>query len=150
MDLSLFHLQTRCRSRPRSFYENVPFQCELEFNRDDFTAVDTHYDTCGIVIVSTFYNNTTPLLPVHTHSVSLREAFNDLPSSLQCLCGDVHIPPDDGREILHHILASNKLLGASDAAFKKGHASHAWVLYSGEIDDIGNKDLHIYGSGPMD
>ncbi len=21
---------------------------------------------------------------------------------------------------------------------------------SGEIDDIGNKDLHIYGSGPMD
>jgi hypothetical protein len=56
---------------------------------------------------------------------TLRDAFNDLSSSLQRICGEVHLPPDDGRVILLCVLASNKLFVASDAAFKKGGASHA-------------------------
>jgi hypothetical protein len=40
--------------------------------------------------------------------------------------------------------------GASDASFKSGRGSHAWILTLGSIEDLKDPDMHIYGSGPVD
>jgi len=47
-------------------------------------------------------------------------------------------------------MATNStLFDASDASFKEGRASHAWILPSGDVKDIADEDLHIYGHGSV-
>jgi len=117
---------------------------------DIFFPVDTHFSRDGIIVVGRFYSSNNdgpvPVPPPH----SLREAFHLLPESMRQIWGTVYIPDDDGKELKERILNKNKLFGASDAAFKKGKASHAWILSSGDVDNISPPDLHIAGSGPVD
>jgi hypothetical protein len=44
---------------------------------------------------------------------------------------------------------SGALLGASDASFKDGRATHAWIISSGKVDDIMNPILNISGAGAV-
>jgi hypothetical protein len=73
--LMLYSLRSHRRSRHRIYYEIIPYQCDVEFCLDDFTPVNTHFYTCGIIVVGKFYTNnsqTPSVAPPHT---SLREAF---------------------------------------------------------------------------
>jgi len=81
---------------------------------------------------------------------SLSEAFLTLPIALQQTCGTIRFPSNDGLSILQKIQQSkNNLYGASDASLKDGKAFHAWIILSGEIDDIEDPLHHISGSGPI-
>jgi len=52
---------------------------------------------------------------------------------------------------MHRIhTSSNRLHGASDASLKDGRATHAWILSSGNTNDIEDPDLHLSGWGPVD
>jgi hypothetical protein len=42
------------------------------------------------------------------------------------------------------------IYGASDASFKDNQASHAWIISTGQVEDVENPLLSIYGSGPVD
>lgn len=117
---------------------------------EDFFLVDTHFCTQGIIVVGHFFGDYNDSQFITPPPQSLREAFSLLPELLQQICGNVHIPNDDGRALMEHVLNKNKLYGASDAAFKKRRASHAWISSSGEVDDISDNDLHISGQGPVD
>lgn len=80
---------------------------------------------------------------------SLEEAFYNLPTSLQQLCGSAHFPPDDDKDIIDNIPVNQCIFGASDASFQKDRGSHAWIVSTGNISDIQNDHRHISGSGPV-
>lgn len=121
----------------------------MDFCIDDFYPVDTHFCSHGLLVVGKFCPiSRTP--SVNIPPTSLREAFSRLPSSIQTKCGDIHFPNDDGKAIMDRVATNNTLFGASDASFKKGRASHAWLLSSGNVNDITDDDLHISGQGPVD
>jgi hypothetical protein len=143
----MFKLRSGARSRSKAIYTNVPYVCELPFNPQDFYPVDVYHNLLGISIVGDWY--IASLTVPHTNS-SLEEAFRNLPLAIQQTCGNIHFPSDNGEQILHQIMTLNSsLFGASDASFKNGRASHAWILSSGNIDDIVDPDCHISGSGPV-
>jgi hypothetical protein len=48
------------------------------------------------------------------------------------------------------VALKNTIFGTSVASFKKGRASHAWVISSGALDDIADDELHISEHGPVD
>jgi hypothetical protein len=80
---------------------------------------------------------------------TLEEAFQNLPTSLQQVCGSVHFPPDDGRDIINNIPTNQCIFGASDASFRKDCGSHTWIISTGNRHDIQNERLHISDSGPI-
>jgi hypothetical protein len=86
---------------PREFYEQLPYQCNEEFHSEDFTPMDTHYCTFGILVVENFFTGGTNY-PAPPPPESLHEAFSLLPYALQTLCGDIHFPSDDGKVIMDH------------------------------------------------
>lgn len=89
-----FPMSTHSRSSQTVIYSNTPNICDLVFSPARFRPVDTHYTTQGIQIVGSFpLTNYTPLDP-HIPS-SLQEAFQDLPASLQHICGNVPFPQQD-------------------------------------------------------
>jgi len=79
----------------------------------------------------------------------LQDLFASLPQSLQDIVGHISFPPDNGVDLLHSINEnpSPHIFGASDASFKSGRASHAWILSSGSTSDISNPLRNISGGG---
>jgi len=105
----------------------------------------------GVTIVGTFPSThimePSPPPPLTT----LPDAFSCLPDSLQHICGDITLPSDNGEAIIDAISSrDNVLFGASDASLKDGRVTHAWILSSGNIDDIADENLHLSGRGPVD
>ena len=59
-------------------------------------------------------------------------------------------PADNGETLFEKLWQSNKsLFGASDASLKLNHATHAWILSSGDIQNIIDPLLNISGTGPV-
>jgi len=42
------------------------------------------------------------------------------------------------------------LYGTSDAALKSQHSTHAWIISSGQVDDITDPEQNISVAGPVD
>jgi len=57
----------------------------------------------------------------------------------------------DSKLKLIHSVQLNKiiLLGASNASFKDGQSSHAWILSSGNVGDITDSTMNTSGLGPV-
>jgi len=146
--LTLFKLQAGASSQTKAIYLNVPYLCNLSFNSNDFSTVDVHHHTKGWSVVGNWYiigPDPSQKLPQ-----SLSEAFLTLPIALQQTCGTIRFPSNDVLSILQKIQQSkNNLYGASDASLKDGKAFHAWIISSGEIDDIEDPLHYISGSGPI-
>ena len=112
----------------------------------DVSHNKTNLEVLCLSSINTHGNNVASNAPS-----TLKQLFSHLPKSLQRLCGNIELPPDDGVALSKHLLTSNKpLYGAADASLKDGNTSHAWVLSTGNIEDISNPLLHISGSGPVD
>ncbi len=145
-----YPLRTRTRGTRLIYYEYIPYQCDIEFTRDDFTPVDIHIEPWGLIVVGKLYTSNVLEMPRDPPN-TLQEAFHLLPTSLKNICGEVHLPSDNGKELINHITANKyKLFGASDASFRDRKASHAWIISTDSIDDIGDDDLCIHGHGPVD
>jgi len=144
--LTMFKLQSGAQSRSKAIYTNAPYLCELPFNPQDFYPVDIHHNTMGISVLGDWY---TVSLDVTQTNSSLEKAFHNLPLAIKQTCGNIHFPSDNGEQILNQINTLNSsLFGASNASFKDGRASHAWILSSENIDDIEDPDS-MSGSGPV-
>jgi hypothetical protein len=93
----------------------------------------------------------TPVYPITPHAPTLQSTFESLDSSLQRICGKITFPKDNGHALIKKIdTSSNILFGSSNASLKFQKSTRAWILSSGDSDDIENPLLHITGSGPVD
>jgi len=147
-ELMTFKLNKSPRSRLKATYITVPYQCELSFNQSDFIPVDIHVNNRGISVLGkfpTFHQDTS------TSSSSFKEVIVSLPPSLKRICGCITLPPDDGAKLISSIETSNKtIIACSDASLKNNRAAHAWIISTGDINDITDPFMHISGSGPVD
>jgi len=84
------------------------------------------------------------------HPLSLKETFRQLPKSLRDICGTVIFPHDNGNSLTNSSESTPVLMGASDASFHWGKATHAWVISTGVKYDITKPNKNIFGSGPVD
>ncbi len=122
-------MSVHSRSSRTAIYSNIPYLCDSVFSPALFRPVDTHYTTQGIQIVGIIptTHTQTSLNPTS----SLQEAFKNLPTSLQHICGNIHFPQRDGEDILSQTLESMTLFGASDVSFRNGRGTHAWIISTG-------------------
>jgi hypothetical protein len=115
-----------------------------------FETADIHIEPWGLIVVGKLYTSNVLEMPRDPPN-TLQEAFHLLPTSLKNICGEVHLPSDNGKELINHITANKyKLFGASDASFRDRKASHEWIISTDSIDDIGDDDLCIHSHGPVD
>jgi hypothetical protein len=145
-----YPLRTHARGTRSIYYDFIPYQCDIEFTREDFTPVDIHIEPWGLIIVGKLYTSNILETPREIPD-TLQKAFHLLPTSLKNICGEVHFSCDNGQELINRLSANNnKLFGASDASFHDRTASHAWIISTGNIDDICDDDLCIHGHSPVD
>jgi hypothetical protein len=82
---------------------------------------------------------------------SLCQMYNNLPTSLQRLCGTIRFPSDDGKQLIDFLLTHNMpIQGMSDASLKEDQCAHAWILTTGNPDHINDPAMHIKGAGAVD
>jgi hypothetical protein len=111
--------------------------------------VDTHFHEKGISIVGDFPRQASASSTIPA-SHMLKEAYQNLHPALRSICGKNSFPPDDGTLLTQTIKESNyKLFAASDASYKEGRATHAWIISTGKIADITNPWFNVHGSGPV-
>jgi hypothetical protein len=115
-----------------------------------FRPVETQYIDQGIRIIENFF--TIELQQSQTElDPSLRAAFHSLPLALQRICGNIHIPSDNGSALIAKSkMQDNTLVGDCDASFKNKRGTHAWILTSGAIEDMTDPEMHIFRIGPVD
>jgi hypothetical protein len=81
---------------------------------------------------------------------SLNGALSTLHPALHQTVGNAYFPTDNGLALLAKLKQKPKgLFCASDASLKDQRGSHAWVISSGDVDDLSDPLLHIHGSGPV-
>jgi len=137
------------QSNGSATYSNTLYICDITFSPSQFRPVGTHYTTQGIRIIGSFRR--CHLSSVDTNiTTSLHGAFQDLPKSLQDICGSICFPPDDGKNIIDNTHDSMTLFGASDASLKDSKGSHAWIISTGLPSDISDETRNITGNGPVD
>lgn len=147
--LTQFRISTNLKSRRKAVYPNVPYICEYQYSSDLFKPVDVFLSSKGYQVISNIStaNNTEQTAPKpHT----LGDAFKSLPSALQRLCGTIQFPHDNG---IHMIATASQqnitLFAASDASLKENRVTHAWIISTGQINDINESNLNIRGFGPV-
>ncbi len=112
--------------------------------------VDVSHDHNGIKLLCWFFINDHGKEDHTMLSSPLQGVFNKLPPALLCLCGRVTFPPDDGYVLINRLQQlPNPLFGANDSSLKDGIATHAWVLSSGEADDLIHPLYSIHCSGTL-
>jgi len=144
-----FRINKSPKTRFKATYLNIPYQCDIPFIESDFRPVDVFIGDQGISILGHFplLNNSLSRDPPN----NLKEAIESLPPSVQQICGTINYRPDLGKKLFHSInLCNNSILACSDASLKENHAVHAWIISSGDINDITDPMLHISGAGPVD
>lgn len=99
--------------------------------------VDIKIDRQDITIIG-YSNNNSHGTKNNEHLLhDLAAKYHNLPTSIQCLCSAIHIPPDGGKALINYAVTNNKpLFGASDASLKESQCSHAWVLTTDEISHL--------------
>lgn len=151
-ELSQYHLQSGARSRFRATYHNAPYECNMTFSASEFTPVDVQYTKTGISIAGTFYNMTNQsFLPQSmTNIASLHNAYSNLQPSIKEICGTVIFPQDDGEKLYEKTTSiGSPLFGVSDTSYQHYQAACAWILSSGDPNDIMTPDMTISGYGPV-
>jgi len=115
-------------------------------------AVDLSLDKDGFKVVGKIPNETNNFHNRNSNeNPSLVEEFNNLPTSIRHICGNVTFPEDNGKSLMEKILQNNNIIvGASNASLKDGRATQAWILTSGYDKDLNNDLLSITGAGPVD
>jgi len=143
--LTKYPISVKSRSHNTTVYHSIPYICDLTFDTTKFYLVDTHFTTNGLQIVGKFlYEDGTE--PNPRISTTLEEAFYNLPTSLQELCGSVTFPTDNGKAIIDNIPTDKCIFCSSDASFQSTRGSHAWIISTGDISDITNSEMHVSGS----
>jgi len=148
VNLTQYYIQVNSRGKLRIFYANIPYQSDLQFTPEEFFPVDLQYCKKGLIMIAPFVSKPIPNSPPD-HPTTLQEAYQSLPLAL--ICGSITFPADNGEKLLGTISSSNNTLySASDASVKDGRAPRAWIISSGNINDISNCNMHITGSRPVD
>jgi len=148
--LTVFPLNRRPKTKLKATYKYVPYICELTFLPTEFCPVDVIQHKLDLSIVGHFS------IPHILDSITcppetLQEAFEWLPHAVRQICGSVHFPSNNGASILQSIqqLPHPVLYGTSDASLKSQRSTHAWIISSGQIDDIMDPERNISGAGPV-
>jgi len=104
--------------------EYIILLCTSTHNDNDFFCYQSQYETLS--------------------AVTLQDQFDQLPTSLQRICGHIIIPEDGG---IHLAQAAHDglLLGVSDGSVKGSQATQAWTLTTSPNDLLSMK-----GCGPVD
>ena len=147
----MHRLLPKPRSRFSALYEVVPDTVahthSIKLTSSQY--VDVHFSNIGILIVGEWFHFPSPQLSTNIQQ-PLGMVFDNIHPSLQQTCGTIHLPPDNGESLIQQLWKNNNTIyGASDASLKNGKSSHAWIISSGNIDDISNPYNRIYGSGPV-
>jgi hypothetical protein len=126
-------------------YASVPYI----FNNEDFFPVEVTYKNQGLFIVGDFPRNGMAHNPTQV-PISRQDTFYHLPQSLREIVGYPIFLADNGETLFKKLRQSNKsLFGASDASLKLNRATHAWILSSGDVQDISDPLLNISGSSAI-
>jgi hypothetical protein len=113
--------------------------------------VEVNFDHAGICLLcETGINNHSTPNPIPV-TRTLQQVFETLPQFLKKLYGCVSVPSDNGHSLIRKLNSKGTpLYGASDALLKDGSCSHAWIMSTGDVEDIKDLLLSITGSGAMD
>ncbi len=84
------------------------------------------------------------------NALTTAHLYEKLPKALKQMCGHVHLPPDGGKKLLDTNKKNTPLIGVSDASLHKEQCSHAWLLCSGDINDINDPNMYLNGEGIVD
>jgi hypothetical protein len=134
--ITLFKLKVTLRSRHSAIYKNVPYICDNPITDQHVTPVDVHFHSKSISVVGGWYFTPVPLSNT-AQILTLKEAYDWLPSSIQQTCGKIVFPPDSGTTLPNDIVKkSGTFFGASDVSLKYNCSSHAWIILSGSVQDI--------------
>jgi len=125
-ELTRFKLKLPKHHKKQLLYVNVPYKCPLSFNKDDFYSVDTHCHNKGISYLGKWISPNSNSLSHMPPSLSHR--FSNLHPSLHQICGSVILPLDNGEKLISQIRQNKLIFGSSDASFKNGPATHAWII----------------------
>ncbi len=113
--------------------------------------VEVAHDNNTIMILCESNINSHGPMSVEDKTISTAHLYDKLPTALKKMCGRVPIPPDGGKQLLENIKKKNTpLIGVSDASLHKDQCSHAWIICSGNIDDVNDPNMHISGEGIVD
>lgn len=136
MDILEFCL-TQHRQHPRATYNNVPYISNISPDDPNLIPIDVYYtkhglSTCGYAKIPP------PAMTTDTDGGhTLQTFFSTLPTAIQRICGTINFPTDNGVQLMSKCRCNNnKMFGASDASFRTGNATHAWVISSGQVSDL--------------
>jgi hypothetical protein len=145
-----YHLASRTRRHTNIHYTNVPYFSNISHDDPNLIPYGIYYTKEGIATCGPAHRPTSTTQP-DTSMLSLPSYFSTLPSALRQICGTINIPNDDGMQLISKCRCKgNRMLGASDASFCQGNATHAWVISSGEVSDLETPNLHISGYVAVD
>jgi len=124
--------------------------------------VDVEHHYISIYLISQSYTKDGILfcgyasLPVNNDETllsppTLEHLFHNLPSPLRDILGLVQFPSDDAIQLVNDIKQNgNNIFGASDASFRDGQATHAWMLSTGKVTDLDSGNMTITGIGHVE
>jgi len=149
-DVTEFHRAPPIRGRRTPSFLNIPYFLDIQHDDPNLIPIDAHFSKEGLTFCGyaspPSINTQTPIYPF-----TLENKFLCLSSSIRNICGSVTFPTDDGVQLINECkLNGNKLFRFSDASFRDGRATHAWVLSTGKVSDLTSDTLSIYGSGFVD
>jgi len=149
-DVTEFRRAPPIRGRRTPSYLNIPYFLDIQYNDPDLIPIDAHYSKEGLTFCG---YASTPSLNTQSpiHPSTLENRFLCLSSPIRNICGTVRFPTDNGVQLINECkINGNKLFGASDASFRDGRATHAWILSTGKVSDLTSDTLSISGSGFVD
>ena len=142
-----FHYERRISRGPSKFH-NIPIQSTTI--PQNLVMADVQVESDRIILLCTsnrddnsFQCNTLQQSQ-STTTDTLQDHFNQLPASLQRICGHIILPDDDGIHLAQAAM-DGSLLGVSDGSVKDNKATHAWTLTTDSCDPLAMK-----GCGPVD
>jgi len=150
-DVAEYHLAPcPCGHRSTVTYTNVPYSSTLHPDDPDLIPVDVFCTKDGLSVCG--HATPPPIIATHPNpSNTLSSVFSRLPQSLKTICGSVHFPPDDGIQLLQGCQANgNHLFCASNASYRNGRATHAWLVSTRKATDLEHPNLTIRGGGHVD
>ena len=103
---------------------------QIESDHIILLCTSNHDDT-------SFYRNTLQQSQSTTTDI-LQDHFDQPPASLQCICGHIILPHDNGMHLAQAAM-DGSLLGVNDISVKGIKATHAWTLTTDSCDHLAMK-----------
>lgn len=115
------------------------------------TYAEVTHDKKTITLICESLINTHGEEEAQASPKTMNDMYDKLPNALKRMSGRVHLPPDGGKLLLEKVKNKNStLLGVSDASLCDNQCSHAWIICSGEPEDLSDPNMHVSGEGIVD